>query len=72
MHGAASEDGHELLADVLLPVANEADARETATAIVSRPHDGGRLRPLLSGDFSQQLIASAHLPVIALPRTETG
>jgi nucleotide-binding universal stress UspA family protein len=145
MTGVVGEDDRQLLAHVLLPVANEADARATATAlapyrpehvtavhvvekgegvpdktpveqsediaaatyaavrrvfsdaddhtvygrdvvnaivetgeevgataIAYRPRSGGRLTQLLSGDLSQQLVVSASLPVIALPRSETG
>jgi hypothetical protein len=144
MSGATGEDDHGLLAHVLVPVANEADARATAaalapyhpehvtvvhvvekgggvpdktpveqsedvaaaaytavrtvfpdaddhtayardivgaivetgeevgaTAIAYRPRSGGRLVQLLSGDLSRQLVVSASLPVIALPRAET-
>jgi nucleotide-binding universal stress UspA family protein len=47
----------------------EAGETVDATAIAYRPRSGGRLMQFLSGDLSQELVTSATLPVIALPRS---
>ena len=66
------EDDHGLLAHVLLPVANGAEARAPATAGASRPGGRGRLVQLRSGDRSRPSVVSAGRPATARPRAEPG
>ena len=52
----------------IIELAKEIDA----TAIAFCPRRGGRVRRLLTGDKSLQLVIEADRPVIALPREDSG
>lgn len=52
----------------IIELAEEIDA----TAIAFCPRRGGRIRRLLTGDKSLQLVVESDRPVIALPREDSG